>query len=108
MSGWIRGAVEGYLGRKWPALCDNVILSRETFGKETLGSAPSSSLSSPIARHAQEERPLRSCHDSSNSPGGMRGWGLLAHAPVGYIATARRRIVAGASAVLSAAFTGSC
>ena len=60
-----------------------------------------------MARHAQEERPLRSCHDSSDSSGGMCGAGLFAHAPAGYITPARRRIVTGASTVLSAVLTGS-
>jgi hypothetical protein len=60
-----------------------------------------------MARHAQEERPLRNCHDSSDSPGGICGAGLFAQAPAGYITPARRRIAAGASAELSAIWTGS-
>jgi hypothetical protein len=60
-----------------------------------------------MARHAQEDSPLRSCHDSSNSSGGMCGAGLFAQMPAGYIATARRKIAAGASLTLSAVLTGS-
>ena len=45
--------------------------------------AATSSLSSTATRHVQEEKPLRSCHGSLNSPGGMSGWGLFAYAPVG-------------------------
>jgi hypothetical protein len=65
------------------------------------------SFRSPIARQAQDNRSPRSCHDSSISSGGMWGAGLFAQAPGGYIAPTRRRIVMGASAVLSAFWTGS-
>jgi hypothetical protein len=50
--------------------------------KAQCGAGAPLSLSSPMARHAQEERPLRSCHDSSNSTGGMCGSGLLAQGQV--------------------------
>ena len=90
--------------------CDNeeAGLSGEVRGSNAqCGAGAPLSLSSPMARHAQEERPLRSCHDSSNSAGGMCGGGLLAQAPAGYMAAARRKMATGASTTLSAVLTGS-
>jgi hypothetical protein len=77
--------------------CDNekekTGLSGEVRGSNAqCGAGAPISLSSPMARHAQEERPLRICHDSSNSAGRMCGGGFLAQAPAGYIAAARRKM----------------
>ena len=83
--GWMGVCAIGYQEHVWTkhAIIRKRKPSGEVRGSNTWrGTGAPFSSSSLKAHHAQEERPLRSSHDSSNYTAGMCGGGHLAQARV--------------------------